>query len=80
MVVDDSVVIRGLIARWIEADPLSPDAALYILNATKAPGTRAALVQALDEFDHLRVRLSAVSPNPPAVFRPLRPTPTTRRA
>ena len=58
---------HALAARWIEADPVSPDAALYILNATKAPGTRAALVQALDEFDHLRVRLARdyeVAPSP----------------
>jgi DNA-binding SARP family transcriptional activator/TolB-like protein len=58
---------HALAARWIEADPLSPDAALYILNATKAPGTRAALVQALDEFDQLRVRLARdyeVAPSP----------------
>jgi len=58
---------HALAARWIETDPLSPDAALYILNATKAPGTRAALVQALDEFDQLRVRLARdyeVAPSP----------------
>jgi len=63
---------HALAARWIEADPLSPDAALYILNATKAPGTRASLVQALDEFEQLRARLARdYEVAPPPVVRDL---------
>ncbi|HSA56561.1 MAG TPA: BTAD domain-containing putative transcriptional regulator, partial [Gemmatimonadaceae bacterium] len=45
-------------ARWLDAEPLSGDAAIYLLNATKAPGTRAALAQALDEYERIRVRLA----------------------
>jgi DNA-binding SARP family transcriptional activator/tetratricopeptide (TPR) repeat protein len=45
-------------ARWLDADPLSPDAAIYLLNAIKAPGTRSALARALEEFEALRTRLS----------------------
>lgn len=45
-------------ARWIEAEPLSADAAIYLLNATKAPGTRAALAQALEEYERIRTRLT----------------------
>ena len=44
-------------ARWLELDPPSPDAALYRLNALKAPGTPAADRRALEEFDRLRARL-----------------------
>lgn len=45
-------------ARWIEAEPLSADAAIYLLNAAKAPGTRASLVQALNEYERIRSRLA----------------------
>lgn len=45
-------------ARWIEAEPLSADAAIYLLNAAKAPGTRAALAQALTEYERIRSRLA----------------------
>lgn len=44
--------------RWFEAEPLSADAAIYFLNAIKAPGTRAALAEALEEFEALRTRLN----------------------
>jgi DNA-binding SARP family transcriptional activator/tetratricopeptide (TPR) repeat protein len=50
---------HALAARWIDTEPLSADAAIFLLNATKAPGTRAALAQALDEYERLRVRLAA---------------------
>jgi DNA-binding SARP family transcriptional activator/TolB-like protein len=43
--------------RWLEAEPLSADAAIYLLNAIKAPGTRSALARALEEFEALRTRL-----------------------
>jgi DNA-binding SARP family transcriptional activator/TolB-like protein len=48
---------RTVAARWIDVEPLSPDAALFLLNAIKAPGTRVALGQALDEFERIRTRL-----------------------
>jgi DNA-binding SARP family transcriptional activator/TolB-like protein len=47
----------SLAARWLEAAPLSVDAALFRLNAVKAPGTREAARRALEEFDQLTVRL-----------------------
>lgn len=49
---------RAVAARWIDAEPLSPDAALFLLNAVKAPGTRVAFGQALDEFERIRTRLA----------------------
>jgi DNA-binding SARP family transcriptional activator/Flp pilus assembly protein TadD/TolB-like protein len=45
-------------ARWLDTEPLSADAAIYYLNAIKAPGTRAALAKALEEFEALRTRLT----------------------
>jgi DNA-binding SARP family transcriptional activator len=59
---------QALSARWLDAEPLSADAALFVLNAIKASGTRAALAQALDEYDRLRARLSRefeLAPEPP---------------
>jgi len=47
----------SLAARWLDAAPLSVDAALFRLNAVKAPGTREAARRALEEFDQLTVRL-----------------------
>jgi DNA-binding SARP family transcriptional activator/tetratricopeptide (TPR) repeat protein len=44
--------------RWLEMEPLSGDAAIYLLNAIKSPGTRAALAKALEEFEALRTRLN----------------------
>jgi DNA-binding SARP family transcriptional activator/tetratricopeptide (TPR) repeat protein len=49
---------RALAARWIEAEPLSSDAAIYLLNAIKAPGTRPALADALEEFERLRSQIA----------------------
>ena len=46
-----------LAGRWVDADPLSVDAALFLMNAVKAPGTRSALSDALDEYDQLRRRI-----------------------
>ncbi|HZI29525.1 MAG TPA: BTAD domain-containing putative transcriptional regulator [Gemmatimonadaceae bacterium] len=45
-------------SRWLDAEPLSADAAIYLLNAIKAPGTRSSLARALEEFEALRTRLS----------------------
>jgi DNA-binding SARP family transcriptional activator len=44
-------------ARWLALTPLSPDAALYLLNARKAVGSRDALERATAEFQQLRARL-----------------------
>jgi DNA-binding SARP family transcriptional activator/Flp pilus assembly protein TadD/TolB-like protein len=46
-----------LSARWLAAAPLSSDAALFLLNALKAPATRDADQRALAEFDRLTARL-----------------------
>ena len=51
--------------RWLEMEPLSADAAIYFLNALKAPGTRVALAKALEEFEALRTRLSHEFDLPP---------------
>src|SRR5690348_12801735 len=47
-----------LAARWLDAEPLSPDAALYLLNALKAPGTRDADARALAAYEQLAARLA----------------------
>jgi DNA-binding SARP family transcriptional activator/predicted Zn-dependent protease/TolB-like protein len=44
--------------RWLAESPLSADAALHLLNARKAPGTREAAVAALHEYDALAARLA----------------------
>lgn len=54
-------------ARWLELDPASADAALFRLNALKAPGTRSADRRALEEFERMRARLRAelsLAPSP----------------
>ncbi len=48
----------SLASRWLEAAPLSVDAALFRLNAIKAPGTREAAQRALQEFEQLSTRLA----------------------
>jgi DNA-binding SARP family transcriptional activator/TolB-like protein len=56
--------------RWLETEPLSADAAIYFLNAIKAPGTRAALAQTLEEYEALRTRLNRefeLAPHPSVV-------------
>jgi DNA-binding SARP family transcriptional activator/tetratricopeptide (TPR) repeat protein len=55
----------ALAARWLDTAPLSADAALYRLNALKAPGTYEALQRALDEFDQLATRLAREFDLPP---------------
>lgn len=60
----------ALAARWLEISPASTDAALYRLNALKAPGTREADARALEEFGRLEQRLRRdldVAPAPPVV-------------
>ena len=49
---------ESVATRWLEAEPLSADAAIYLLNAIKSPGTRSALARALEEFEALRTRLT----------------------
>jgi DNA-binding SARP family transcriptional activator/tetratricopeptide (TPR) repeat protein/TolB-like protein len=44
--------------RWLAASPLSVDAALYLINARKAPGTRESALTALGEYDALAARLA----------------------
>ena len=44
-------------ARWLALTPLSPDAALYLLNARKAVGSRDNLERATSDFEQLRARL-----------------------
>ena len=46
-------------ARWLDAAPLSVDAALFLLNALKAPATREADQRALLAYDGLRARLAS---------------------
>lgn len=43
--------------RWLDEAPLSADAALYRLNALKAPGTHEAVRRAAAEYEQLRRRL-----------------------
>ena len=46
-----------LAARWLDAAPLSTDAALFRLNALKSPGTRDADQRALAEYERIATRL-----------------------
>jgi DNA-binding SARP family transcriptional activator/tetratricopeptide (TPR) repeat protein len=59
---------HALARRWLDAQPLSPDAALTLLNAARAPGSRAALAQALEDYETLKAHLERefeLSPEPP---------------
>jgi len=47
----------SLARRWLDADPVSADAALYLLNAIKAPGTYSAYQASLAEYQMLERRL-----------------------
>jgi len=47
----------SLAARWLDASPLSTDAALLRLNAINAPGTRDAAQRAVTEYRRLSARL-----------------------
>ncbi len=49
---------HALARRWLDAQPLSSDAAIYLLNAAKAPGTRTALAQAIEEYETLKTHLA----------------------
>jgi DNA-binding SARP family transcriptional activator/TolB-like protein len=56
----------ALARRWLDADPLSADAALYLLNALKAPATSDAYRSALGEFSLLQQRLDVEFSRAPA--------------
>jgi DNA-binding SARP family transcriptional activator/tetratricopeptide (TPR) repeat protein len=59
---------HALARRWLDAQPLSPEAALTLLNAARAPGSRAALAQALEDYETLRAHLDrefSLPPEPP---------------
>lgn len=45
-------------SRWLAESPLSVAAALYLMNARNAPGTRESAVAALQEYDALAARLA----------------------
>lgn len=60
----------GVALRWLETAPLSVDAALYWLNALKAPGTREANLAALAAYRRIGIRLRqeyAIEPDPALV-------------
>ena len=62
----------ALAGRWLDAAPLSADAALFLLNALKGPGTREADRRALEGYEALRERLTReYSLEPDAVVREL---------
>ena len=44
--------------RWLDLRPASSDAALYLMNALKAPGTREAMRRALDAYEQVVRRLA----------------------
>jgi len=48
---------HALARRWLDAQPLSPDAAVTLLNAARAPGSRSALAQALEDYETLKAHL-----------------------
>ena len=50
-------VCASLAERWLTLTPLSVDAALYLLNARKAGGSRDALERAAADYEQLKVRL-----------------------
>jgi TolB-like protein len=52
--------------RWLDTDPFSVDAALYLLNALKAPATADAYRRALDEYTVLELRLDREHGQKPA--------------
>ena len=55
-----------LARRWLDTDPLNADAALYLLNALKAPATPDAYRSALDEYALLGQRLQREFERSPA--------------
>ena len=52
--------------RWLDTDIENADAALYLVNALKAPGTPDAYRSALDEYAILEQRLASERKKPPA--------------
>jgi DNA-binding SARP family transcriptional activator len=59
---------HALARRWLDAQPLSPEAAVTLLNAARAPGSRAALAQALEDYETLKAHLDrefSLPPEPP---------------
>jgi DNA-binding SARP family transcriptional activator len=48
----------SLAIRWLDVAPTSADAALYMLTALSAPGTRESALRALAEYDRLKRRLA----------------------
>ena len=56
---------RALADRWLEAEPASTDAALYYLNAIKAPGTHEARAAAIAAYEALVRRLEHELGSPP---------------
>ncbi len=50
-------VCAAIARRWFDAEPMSSDAALYLLNAIKASATTEAYAAALDEYSHMEARL-----------------------
>jgi DNA-binding SARP family transcriptional activator/TolB-like protein len=56
----------ALARRWLDSEVLSPDAALYLLNALKADGTIEAYRLALDEYELLERRLEQEFEQSPA--------------
>ncbi|MFN8572172.1 MAG: BTAD domain-containing putative transcriptional regulator [Gemmatimonadaceae bacterium] len=57
--------VHAIAARWCESDPTSPEGITYLLNATRAPGTRRALSSAIEEYETLRQRLQTDLDVPP---------------
>lgn len=55
-----------LARKWLDADPKCVDAALYLLNALKAPATADAYRRALDEYTVLELRLDRELSQSPA--------------
>jgi DNA-binding SARP family transcriptional activator len=49
---------RALAERWLEVEPASGDAALALMRAIDAAGTRAAHVSALAAYENLKARLA----------------------
>jgi len=56
----------ALARRWLDTDPTSTDAALYLLNALKAPATADAYQAALEEYALLERRLDRQYQRSPA--------------
>ncbi len=78
-----------LARRWLQTEPSSADAALYVLNALKAPGSADAYRAALHEYENLEDRLARELRASPAlevvrlatsIRENLEATPQTRQA